>query len=238
MTRAEIEELRGDILLRVNKLIPILYRIFEVNFALETDFDKRTIVKFVDYSKNFEDGLLESYIENIKQTELEALKKGYKILDKTQIYPLFSTTEKIRNLLSRKIEKHKIKSWGINAPVYNFALERIIDTIKRFPERPRIYFKDFEWENVQSTERELVVPGFTKTSLKFIEDEAKPLYKINEILNRFKHDCIEEDEINEYINVNAEIYGNIKSLTTHKLIINKVDRYVESSFPDSKTVIN
>lgn len=245
MNKTEIEGLRKNILLKIDKLTPILHHFLEVCFAFEVGNEKELFGEEKLSEERITLKTLGSFTEEIQHLEFEGLREGFRVIRDTKIFPLFCRTEGIRKFLIKKIKRRKRKFWDFycKAYVFNFGLMRVIDTISRFQEPPRINYTDFIWQNIDINGRKLVVPGFTRTGLQFIENEIQALYKINETLNNFRHgEIYEASDTREGILIsleNIEINERIvDDNTIHQFVFKKIEGYVETFFPCSKIITN
>ncbi len=243
MNKAEIEGLRKNILLKIDKLTPILHHFLEVCFAFEVGNEKKLFgeKKLSEGGNKME--AIRPISEKIKQFELAGLKEGSKVVSDTKIFPLFCKAEGIRKFLLKKIMKRKKEFWDFHskAYVFNFGLMRVVDTISRFQEPARTNYEDFIGQTIDINGRKLVIPGFTRTGLKFIENEIKAFYKINDIFYDLRYGEIFDVKNNnggilislENIEINKRI---VDDNTIHPFVFKKIEDYVETFFPCSKTI--
>lgn len=228
------EDIKNRLVMRINKLTPIMYRFIEVDSILRlifSEFSGEDIRKESDWE---EYGLFYWNRDKIIDEEKKGLKEGRVIVENAKFLHGINGRYEILGYLIDEVERHKENNNG-DAFVRNFALDRVKETIERFPEPPHLDYRDYEWRRVKTDTGEIMVQGFTKAVLDYVEKEAESAIKLNNI------GAVEKEQVKFSINFDfnsASQRSSMKRLKYFRYIFGKIETYVEAFFPGTVTFIS
>lgn len=244
MKRTKIEDLKKEILLTIDRLIPVLRRLSEINLHLY-DVQEKNSCQNGDFNSSIKDyENLKSFIETVQEMEWRGIREGYRIVKETKSFPLFSSFSGIKKFLAERVERKRKSSprSTFEENLFIFGLERVTETILRYPRPPRFEFEDFRWLTIDFSGKKLVIPGFTSQTQKIISSEVNALVKISEMLNYIKKREIEG--CTGYfpwsviaVNENSEV--EIKNGKRRDILLTKkLKEYIECFFPGCRSILN
>jgi len=234
----EFEDIKDGLLLRINKLAPLMCRFSATEATMRLGFQGFSEEDIFEESEWNGYGLFAYRMEKARETETEGLRKGYRIVEEADFLPDLTGKDDIVEYFVAEVEKNKMADNDPSSAIFNFALGRVIDTIRRFPEPPRIYYKDYEWEEIETPDGNITVPGFTKTILGSIERETQAILALNDITEGLWNNTLDTTKVYCCFELDFQKPDNSNSLkgqAFYRYVFERIETYVETFLPGCVT---
>jgi hypothetical protein len=239
MRKEEFEDIRNRLLLRINKLTPVMHRLIEVESTLRLVFNEFSRKDIIEESKWEGYCLSGLHTYDLINKEEKGLRKGSKIVENVEYLGDLSGLDNTLEYFANLVEDGKSLSNNARSVIHNFALDRVIETIERFPEPPPVNYDDYEWRKVKTPDGEIMIPGLTKTVLNYLTKDASAIFTLNNIGRCFWNGTLEKSQLNFSFDVELkDLQNNFQDgLEFYRYIFGKIETYVETFFPGCITFI-